>query len=65
MKEILQNIEKDIETVKGYLENLRSRRIDDYPTRRAITVYEDMLDSLYDQYHAVKHYVERDATDGK
>lgn len=65
MKEILQNIKKDIATVEGILKKLRSSRTDDYSTRRAIIIYEDMLNSLYDQYHAVRHYVERDATDDK
>lgn len=60
MKDILLNIEKDIKTVEGYIKKLKSGWIDDYSTRRTITIYEDMLDDLYDQYHAVKHYIEKE-----
>ena len=60
MKEILQNIEKDIETVEGYLKRLKATRDMDGRTAFTISIYEDMLYELYSHRRSVLEYIKKE-----
>lgn len=63
MKEILQNIEKDIETVERILKRLRADKRHDPQAGLKIVVYEDILNELYDNSHAVRQYLQKEEVD--
>ena len=63
MKEILRNIEHDIEVVERILERLRADKRHDPQAGLKIPLYEEMLNDLYDNSHAVKHYIQKEEAD--
>lgn len=60
MTEMLENIEKDIETVEAYLAKLLAAKKNDTHGSAgfAISVYTGMLYELYDRYREIKKYIE-------
>lgn len=60
MEEILRNIEHDIATVEGYIKKLRANKQKDPEAGFKIAVYENMVNELYDNYHAVRRYLQKE-----
>lgn len=58
MNEILQNIERDIETVRGCLKKWRAKKQRSSDDIRAIRIYEDMLLELLALRRELKDYIE-------
>lgn len=60
MNELLQNLDKDIATVRGYLEKLKSGKsgLSSSNVLRAKEVYTDMLYQLMDLRRDLRKYTE-------
>lgn len=60
MKELLETINRDIETVEGYLKQRRAATQRDSSAGRAVAIYTEMLYELYDRRRAITHYLQKE-----
>lgn len=60
MKELLETINRDIETVEGYLKQRGAATKRDSSAGHAVAIYTEMLYELYDRRRAIMHYIQKE-----